>query len=858
MAERGGKLIQHVILPIAVLVAVAMAVVVAFIWFSAKRQDQIALEQSIESVRTAIQRKVEQVGLVARDYSWWNDSFRNLDLVFDPEWTHTNIGFYIYDVHNFEMSFVVDRADRTVYAQVDGEPVAGADTFALLSHGLAPLVGRARAAPLAEPRPATGLLAVGDGIAMVGVSAVTPEDPEATPVAPGPRVVLVYAKRLDQEFLDSVAEALPLTGLRLVGAGADASAAVLPLVAPDGTRLDTLVWEPNRPGSEFLRSVSPSLAIAVLIVTAFTWSVLGHARQATQAVESSEARFRDVADASSDWIWEVDADLRLRFVSERFAAVTGIPLRAVLGRPLDELLHTAESAERWERHREDLKRRRPFRNLLCLCEDHAGRSRTLRVSGKPVADDRGRHLGYRGTATDITAEIEAERRAQYLAMYDPLTELPNRELLSERLEQAIASVGRRGDVAAVLCLDLDRFQDVNDTLGHKAGDLLIKRCAERLQACVRETDTVARIGGDEFAVVQVGLEQPDGAQTLCRRLLETLAAPFDLDGQEVLVTASVGVALIPSDGSIPGRLLQNADIALYRAKEEGRGTFRFFEPEMDARLQERKALERDLRLALARDELELYYQPKVELGPDNRLGGVEALVRWHHPERGLVPPNDFIGVAEETGLILALGEWVLRTACAQAVAWPPLRMAVNISPVQFKHRDLVGVVRRALAESGLEPGRLELEVTEGVLLQNTDAAMTTLVQLKELGVRIAMDDFGTGYSSLSYLQKFPFDIIKIDRSFVRALAQRSDAGAIVRAVVGLGHSLGMLTCAEGVETNEQLSFLKLEGCDEVQGYYFGKPMPVGQFEAIYGERLAGGTRPLAALPAAVAAASPAG
>ncbi|MCE3249236.1 MAG: hypothetical protein K0R41_3061, partial [Geminicoccaceae bacterium] len=362
-------------------------------------------------------------------------------------------------------------------------------------------------------------------------------------------------------------------------------------------------------------------------------------------------------------------------------------------------------------------------------------------------------------------EIEAERRAQYLALHDPLTALPNRELFGERLEQAIATVSRRGDVAAVLCVDLDRFKDVNDLLGHAAGDLLIKGCAERLQACVRETDTVARIGGDEFAIVQVGLEQPDGAQRLCRRILGTLAAPFDLDGHEVLVTASVGVALVPLDGSIPGRLLQSADIALYRAKEEGRNTFRFFEAGMDARLQARKALERDLRLALARRELELYYQPKVELGGD-RLSGVEALVRWHHPERGLVPPGEFI------------------------------------------------------------------EITEGVLLQNTDAAMTTLRQFKDLGVHIAMDDFGTGYSSLGYLQKFPFDKIKIDRSFVSALETRTDADAIVRAVVGLGHSLGMRTCAEGVETVAQLAFLKREGCDEVQGYYFGKPMPARDFERL--------------------------
>ena len=831
MGARSGKLIQQVILPIAVLVAVAMSVVVGFIWFSANNQDEIALRQSIGSVREFIQRKTAQVGLVAKDYSWWTDLFRNLDLAFDPEWADTNIGSYIYELHGFELSFVVDRDDRTIYGQIDGEPTDVA-AVALLAHGLDRLIREARAAPLAEPQPATGLLALGDEIVMVGVSAVTPEQGADVTLPPGPRVVLVYVKKLDQAFLDTAAEPLPLTALQLVPAAATTTAAVLPLIAPDGTLLGRLTWRPHQPGWEFLRSVSPSLAVAIAVILLFTVIVLRHARQATETIEASEIRFRDVADASSDWIWETDAGLRLSFLSERFATVTGISPNLVLGKPLGELLHSAESVERWERHQDDLGQRRPFRNLLCLCEDDGGRSRTLRVAGKPVRDDRGRHRGWRGTATDITAEIEAERRAQYLALHDPLTELPNRELFGERLEQAIATVSRRGDVAAVVCVDLDRFKDVNDLLGHAAGDLLIKGCAERLQACVRETDTVARIGGDEFAIVQVGLEQPDGAQRLCRRVLETLGAPFDLDGHEVLVTASIGIALVPLDGSIPGRLLQSADIALYRAKDEGRNTFRFFEAGMDARLQARKALERDLRLALARNELELYYQPKVELGREG-LSGVEALVRWHHPERGLVPPGEFIGVAEETGLIVALGEWVLRSACVQATEWPQLQMSVNISPVQFKQRDLVGVVRRALANSSLDPERLELEITEGVLLQNTDAAMTTLRQLKDLGVHIAMDDFGTGYSSLGYLQKFPFDKIKIDRSFVSALETRGDADAIVRAVVGLGHSLGMRTCAEGVETDAQLAFLKREGCDEVQGYYFGKPMPAPEFERLY-------------------------
>ena len=466
----------------------------------------------------------------------------------------------------------------------------------------------------------------------------------------------------------------------------------------------------------------------------------------------------------------------------------------------------------------------PSATSFAKSENGTGRSCILRFAGKPAFDHVGGFLGYRGIASDVTAQVVAERRARYLALYDPLTDLPNRELLRQRLDDALAGLRRRDGMVAVFLLDLDRFKSINDTFGHAAGDRLIRSCSERLKACMRQTDTLARIGGDEFALIQVGVEKAEQVQALCRRLLAALVEPFDLDGQEVIVTASIGVALAPTDAEEPARLLQHADVALYRAKDEGRNAFRFFEPEMDRRLQNRRALECDLRAALARGQIEVHYQLQVDLRSQEPVG-VEALARWHHPERGWVPPQEFISVAEETGLILPLGEQVLRTACAQMVAWPRLRLSVNLSPVQFRHGDLVALVRSALEEARLEAGRLELEVTEGVLLSDTVDALATLTSLRELGVRIAMDDFGTGYSSLGYLQKFTFDTIKIDRSFVGAIERRSEAEAIVRAVVGLGHSLGIRTCAEGVETAGQFAFLEGEGCDEVQGYYFSRPVP---------------------------------
>jgi diguanylate cyclase (GGDEF)-like protein len=420
----------------------------------------------------------------------------------------------------------------------------------------------------------------------------------------------------------------------------------------------------------------------------------------------------------------------------------------------------------------------------------------------------------------------------WLARHDALTDLPNRILFRSRLQQALAQAERRAGRVAILCLDLDHFKDVNDTLGHAAGDQLLRQATGRIQDLIRRGDTLARLGGDEFAIVQSDLDQPDGAAGLAQRVIDALSRPFDLDGQEVTIGCSVGIAIYPDDHSDADNLLRDADLALYRTKAEGRGSYRFFEQEMNRRLRERKALEAALRRALAEGELEMHYQPQFGLG-SRSLSGVEALIRWHHPERGAISPVEFIPLAEQTGLILPITEWTLREACRAARAWPGLSLAVNLSPASFRHQDLVKLVAEVLAESGLEAARLELEITETSLLRETDRTFEILRQIKALGVRIAMDDFGTGYSSLSYLQRFPFDKIKIDRSFVAELMTSPDAAAIVRAVLRMGHSLGMRTVAEGVESDSQVTFLTAEGCDDVQGFYYAAPMSAVEMGALY-------------------------
>jgi diguanylate cyclase (GGDEF)-like protein len=445
--------------------------------------------------------------------------------------------------------------------------------------------------------------------------------------------------------------------------------------------------------------------------------------------------------------------------------------------------------------------------------------RFIAVSLRPMADG-----GWVAVHEDITERRRAEAEISHLARHDLLTDLPNRVQFRERLEEIFAKP-ESGQGCAVLCLDLDQFKTVNDTFGHAIGDALLKEVAARLRSAVPSPDILARIGGDEFALVQTAVTRPEQCGDLASRIIEGVGRPYEIDGRSVTIGISVGIAIAPQDGSDPEQLLKNATMALYLAKGEGRGTHRFFEREMDRRLQARRALEIDLRSAIAKGEFELYYQPIVRLS-DGQVSAFEALARWNHPQRGQIPPLQFISLAEELGLIVPLGEWVLRTACAQAAKWSePVGVSVNLSAVQFKSPNLVQVVLNALAASALPPSRLDLEITESVLLQDEANTLATLHRLRNLGVRVSMDDFGTGYSSLAYLRSFPFDKIKIDRSFVRDMPERADSRAIIRAVTSLAVSLKIGTVIEGIETEEQLAMAKAEGCDEAQGFLFSKPMP---------------------------------
>jgi diguanylate cyclase (GGDEF)-like protein/PAS domain S-box-containing protein len=519
-------------------------------------------------------------------------------------------------------------------------------------------------------------------------------------------------------------------------------------------------------------------------------------------------------------------------VNKAASALFGYSSEQMMGKSVHELFPKKQARYFAERDRQAIEARgQPVVHEHAVTAPHNG-TRVLNTTKMTILDATGEPEYVLSLSEDITERRQAEADIAHMAHHDALTGLPNRVLLRERLENALAAV-RRGSSLAVLYLDLDHFKSINDTLGHSVGDEFLKIIATRLKECARETDTVARLGGDEFVILLTNLGNPAQAEAFARRVREAITTPIHIDGQEIIGDVSIGISLAPNDANSAEQLLKNSDLALYGAKEDGRGTYRFFEPEMDAKVKERRALELDLRKALSDNEFELYYQPLINI-EHHQIIGCEALLRWHHPERGMIPPADFIPVAEDTGLITAIGDWVLKTACAEAATWPShIKVAVNVSPSQFKNQRLTLSVAQALGESGLDPARLEIEITEAVLLQNEEATLAALRELHDLGIRIAMDDFGTGYSSLSYLRSFPFDKIKIDRSFVNDLAEKPDSVAIVRAVAGLANELNMITTVEGVETAEQYNKVREFGCTEIQGFLFSRPIPRKQLEGLF-------------------------
>jgi diguanylate cyclase (GGDEF)-like protein/PAS domain S-box-containing protein len=547
--------------------------------------------------------------------------------------------------------------------------------------------------------------------------------------------------------------------------------------------------------------------------------------------KKEEQLLRTILNSMAQGVLMFDCEARLTFCNRRYAEMYGLPpdlaqpgcaLRELLDHRVQAGSFVDDPADYIDGLQAGIAEGKTFTRIVNLPD-----GRVFSVQNKPMSGG-----GWLATHEDITERQRSEDRIAHMARHDALTDLPNRVLLRERLDHELKRV-KRGECLAVMCLDLDQFKSVNDALGHPVGDELLKLVSVRLRGCTREIDTVARLGGDEFAIIMTQMQQPGDAASLSKRIRDSVTRPYQIDGHQIVTDISIGISVAPIDAVAPDALLRNADMALYGAKADGRGTYRFFEPEMNTRMKARRELEMDIRKALVGKEFELHYQPLVNL-ETNEVSAFEALLRWNHPVRGNVSPAEFIPITEETGLIVPLGEWVLKTACQEASNWPEhIKVAVNLSPAQLNNRNLLSTVAAVIAESGMSAHQLQLEITETVLLQNTFSTLATLNELRRMGVQIALDDFGTGYSSLSYLRSFPFDKIKIDRSFIRDLANGAEPLAIVHAVAGLAKRLNITSTAEGVETAQQLETLQAIGCTEMQGYLFSRARPASEIRQFF-------------------------
>jgi diguanylate cyclase (GGDEF)-like protein/PAS domain S-box-containing protein len=593
---------------------------------------------------------------------------------------------------------------------------------------------------------------------------------------------------------------------------------------PIAAFLHTLMWQSTAIGLGLFLA----LALAGLTIS------LVHFRQ-LEALDASAAKLGRTQNFLDNIIENMPVSVAVRDARDRCyvlinrtaEAIFGIARGELIGRPVYDASNKETASDLFPLADEALRTRElQTINEHVVHTPHNG-TRILTTKNLSIPDESGEQRYLISLAEDITERKQAEARIEHMAHYDALTDLPNRGAFVEHLARTIDAARANHESFAVLSIDLDRFKEVNDVFGHAIADDVLRELSQQLRALAGEA-YLARLGGDEFTLITANGDHPALAEILAGRLHAAVATDLERNGQHLRVGISIGIAIFPADGTDATTLLNNADAALYRAKAAGRGKTRFFEIEMDNRLRERRAIQHELSSAIARGELRLYYQPLAKI--DGEVIGFEALVRWQHPQRGMVSPGTFIPVAEESGLIMQIGEWVLREACREAASWSrPLQIAVNLSPIQFRHGDLAGLVHSLLLETGLSPTRLELEITEGVLVEDFARGVAILRRLKTLGVRIAMDDFGTGYSSLSYLQAFPFDKIKVDQSFISNVKSNPQSAAIVRAVIGLAHGLNLPVLAEGVETRQQLEFLAAESCDEVQGYLLGRPHPIMEY-----------------------------
>ncbi|CAM4065933.1 putative signaling protein [Pseudomonas reidholzensis] len=832
--------VRRLIVGFSVLFVLAALVTLGALLNIASTLDSQEQDRSTFHATQALQQRVLASRQFLSSYAVWDAAFQHLAGEVDWHWAYEekNVGESLYSASGYEGVFVVDD-QRTAYALFKGKPTES-PASAYLDTPLAPIIAQARqVAPAREQ--ITQFVLLNGWPAVLSAAAIRPDkDVLESEVAAAP--VMLFVDQLTEAKLAQLGQGAGLAEMRVEKVAGNTPA---PSSIALGTTGYRLAWNSPQPGQQLRWAVLPPLFAALLVLGLVMLYLFRNALRSSlaidqslqrlehsnQALEASEQRFRAVAEAASDWIWETDRNQRLTYLSQRFARVTGYRVEDWLGQPLNQLLACDTTPlSPWLDAQTDADPQQ-LANLRCAYRDHSGENRYCRISARAIVYN-GKLGGFRGTASDITDEVDAHARIQHLSMHDALTGLANRNKLSRHLEHALLR-GSESPPLTLLLLDLDNFKPINDSLGHAAGDAVLQEVAARLRDATRDGDLVARLGGDEFVLVLNGMDNRVEIDRLCARLIELLQRTIDFDQQPLQVGVSIGVAQTRTQGFDAGELIRCADIALYQAKADGKNTWRYFALEMSQQIQYRRQLENDLRQALKQNQFVLHYQPRYRLD-DLQIVSVEALVRWQHPQEGLLGPDVFIALAEQSDLIATLGRWVLREACQAARDWPQaLLVSVNLSPAQFARSDVVADVRDILLETGFPAQRLELEITENVMLNDIEGALGTMLALKELGVRLNMDDFGTGYSSLGYLRTYPFDSIKIDKRFIAGLnSQSGNDRAVVQAIINLGKAMGLTVTAEGVENEQQLQALGKERCHEVQGFYLSRPVDKASFEAL--------------------------
>ncbi|MEL4165689.1 bifunctional diguanylate cyclase/phosphodiesterase [Pseudomonas sp. ZS001] len=839
-ADTPSNVMRHTPITRRLVAAVAGLFVVGVLLTVAALLD-IASDLDAEDVRKthfyterAVENRITASKNYITSYAFWTTGYEHLNGEVDVNWAYAeqNMGKTLFTNDEYEGVFVIDR-ERTKYALIRGQPVQ-ADVSAFMDMPLQELMNQLQdQSDLSTPRIRYTLF---EGWPAIVTAAVILPNDERPRIDPKGTSILLFVDQLTPVKLRKLGQSYGLIDLNLKQDTTQEPGQ--PAVPLDSTGY-SLVSRLERPGRQLLWSLVPPLGAALLILALLTAWFFRYAmrtarhvdashdrlERSAQALEASEERFRAVAEAASDWIWEIDGQRRITYLSGRFSTVTGFSDRQWLGQDIEQLLFCDTTPiALWLGN---LTEEHNASNLRCSYRDHSGQLRFCRVSARPI-QDKGEVVGYRGTASDITDEVAAHAQVQHLSLHDALTGLPNRNKLARHLDDALLAKEHSAPLT-LLMVDLDNFKPINDSLGHPAGDAVLLEVAQRLRDSTREQDLVARLGGDEFVVVLSGMENTTEIDRFCARLIDSLQQPIHYETHALHIGASIGIAVSRRQGYVPGELIRCADIALYQAKSEGKKTWCYFAPHMNDQIQHRRQLENDLRQALKRNEFVLHFQPRYKV--DGReIVAVEALVRWQHPSQGLLGPDAFIPMAEQTDLIVPLSRWVLREACETALTWPgDLMVSVNLSPAQFERSDVVEDVRQVLIETHFPASRLELEITENVMLNDVDGALQVMNALKELGVRLNMDDFGTGYSSLGYLRTYPFDGIKIDKRFIASMSNSSNDRAVVQAIINLGKAMGLTVTAEGVETLDQLGSLGTDQCHEVQGYFLSRPIDKAAF-----------------------------